>query len=135
MTDKEIIKVLECCLMPGECGACPYNNGDLTDCVARICRDALYLITSQQSQIEDLKEALEERIERIKKLEAEIKQLKERLDAKCDICIERERTAAIGKFAWRLKLLLTPYPDCDFKEPVTSKQIDTLVKEMTEDES
>ena len=48
--------------------------------------------------------------------------------------IDKIREEAIKEFAERLKNRLTPYPDCDFKEEVTSKQIDDLVKEMVGEE-
>lgn len=127
MSDKEIIKALECCPLPGGCGVCPYNNGDLTDCDARICRDALHLITCQKSQIEDLKEALEERMEIINALIAGQETLQKHIDTM--------RTAAIREFAERLKerwTIASPEPyTTDAAEVLDS--IDTIVKEMTED--
>lgn len=39
----------------------------------------------------------------IKQQQAEIERLKKKLDDKCDICIEREKTEAYKEFADRLK--------------------------------
>ena len=46
---------------------------------------------------------------------------------------EKARAEAIKEFAWRLKNILTPYPEGTFFEEVSSHEIDNLVKEMTED--
>ena len=56
MTDKEIIKALECCMKPtSDCDNCPfYAKGD-GDCVDKVKRDALDLINLQQAEIERFK--------------------------------------------------------------------------------
>lgn len=43
------------------------------------------------------------------------------------------KTEAIKEFAWRLKNILTPYPEAPFCEMVGSLDIDALVEEMTEE--
>lgn len=160
MTDKEIIKALECCPLPGGCGVCPYNNGDLTDCDARICRDTLRLITCQKSQIEDLYAALDDRIERIKELEAEVERLnhcvktedevraimktqmssvvREVTAEQFDTATKIAKTAAIREFAERLKeesevYCSAPNGASETVLAVSCDDIDAIVKEMTED--
>ena len=52
LTDKEIIKVLECCAN-GKCGECPLFKEDCGDDI--ICKNALDLFTRQQTENENLK--------------------------------------------------------------------------------
>ena len=53
MTDKEIIKALEC-HTEMECGNCPYDKGLVEPCIAPMVKDALDLINRQQAEIERL---------------------------------------------------------------------------------
>lgn len=56
MTDKEIIKALECCQNPyGSCEDCPLWHRRSADCVDYLTRNALSIINRQQSEIEKLK--------------------------------------------------------------------------------
>ena len=50
MTDKEIIKALECCIKFIDCTECPYKG--ITKCSVEV--DALDLINRQQAEIERL---------------------------------------------------------------------------------
>ena len=53
MTDKEIIKALECCIKPtSDCENCPYYKKE--ECFDMAKRDALNLINRQQAEIENL---------------------------------------------------------------------------------
>ena len=57
MTDKEIIKALECCIT-STCisNKCPYEHiHDITMCTAELTKDALALINRQHVEIERLK--------------------------------------------------------------------------------
>lgn len=65
MTDKDVIKTLECCIK-GNCfkDHCPLS-GDIIDmeidkCTSKLSENALALINSQQAEVERLKEQLEE---------------------------------------------------------------------------
>ena len=51
MTDKEIIKALECCANLVECSECPY--GSITVCHEEKDKDVLDLINRQQAEIEN----------------------------------------------------------------------------------
>ena len=57
MTDKKIIKALECC-STDNCTHCVYDDGleSLNDCTLRLTTDALDLINRQQSEIDRLKD-------------------------------------------------------------------------------
>ena len=57
MTDKEIIKALECCkrdFSMRNCLDCPYNKEKSANCVSFMIEDALDLINRQQAEIEKL---------------------------------------------------------------------------------
>jgi len=133
MTDKEIIKALECCMRNSDsiidefCEQCPYQSANL-QCIDEMLKDAHHLITCQQSQIEDLKEALEERMQRIKALEAEV----ERLQDHNLLMARKHYDDGVREFAERLKTyFITPAQTRIDTEIV--ELIETLVKEMTED--
>lgn len=129
MTDKEIIKALECCGKPvdeNSCSECPYHCYE-EDC-HKLLPQAIDLINRQQAEIENyikvaeyqqnltLKKSFE-----IKELKAEIERLEAEIDkqyeqAKADIlgnmadggeschwCIDEHRKNAIKEFAEKLK--------------------------------
>ena len=59
MTDKEIIKALECCksLDAGTCKSCIFgfkNRHPNSNCINELCENALDLINSQQAEIEHI---------------------------------------------------------------------------------
>ena len=67
MTDKEIIKGLECCYQALCCEECPYNSKNNTHscfeyeiCNNVLMNDIIGLISRQEAEIEELKEALHE---------------------------------------------------------------------------
>ena len=113
MTDKEIIKALECCYRKGgtPCRDCPFN--EFEDCNDVLMADYVFnLINRQQEEIERLKEQpYTFQIEVSKKIESEIK------------------SKAVKEFAERLKKVWWDNgyesPDVDFDDFV-----DNLVKEM-----
>lgn len=53
MTDKEIVKALECCsaesLSTKKCKQCPYHKRSSVQCIGRLCQDALELIKQKES--------------------------------------------------------------------------------------
>ena len=58
MTKEDINKALECCSNPSisYCKDCPYANyGEFDCCNGKMCKDALNLITEQETEIERLK--------------------------------------------------------------------------------
>ena len=116
MTDKDIIKALECCIKPtSDCDNCPlYVKGD-GDCINIVKQGALDLINRQQAEIERLK--------------AEARAVDKDLQ-KLDRPLIEIRAEAIKEFAEKLKEKAykpNPYP---YIEIVTKDDIDNLVKEM-----
>ncbi len=88
------------------------------------------IITCQKSQIEDLKEALEERMQRIKELEAEVERLQDH-----NLRMARKHyDDGVREFAERLKEEKFPWKNAHlYSTEWVIEGIDTLVKEMTEE--
>lgn len=116
--------------------------------VTGVTLDALHLVTCQQAQIEDLSEALEERIQTIKRLEGDNRKLaaaggiyfcargRSKLDPMI-IKLMDVRNAAIREFAERLKeesevYCSAPNGAGETVLAVSCDDIDAIVKEMTE---
>lgn len=59
MTDKEIIKALECHTSQG-CAACPYDKGLLEPCIGQVMKDTLDFINRQQAEIDRCHKEFEE---------------------------------------------------------------------------
>ena len=105
MTDKEIIKALECCTGETEdvdCSICPYN--DEAFCNLNASKEALALINRQQAEIERLYNHF---LDLTKKVKYE----------------------AVKEFAerFRVKFQKEKYRDCYV---ITGEDIDNLLKEM-----
>lgn len=143
------------------CTPCPFfYEGNCTDLLKQ---NALDVILHQRATIEFLQKAILENEQRhIKemvefncepcacalldqrdKAQSEV----ERLTRICDsyalqygtvrdkqAVVDEIKAEAIKEFAWRLKNILTPYPEAPFCEMVGSLDIDALVEEMTEGE-
>ena len=61
MTDNEIIKALECCLIEcGECTVCPLKHIKSVKCLDLLNRNAYNLINRQKAEIEKLKKEKDE---------------------------------------------------------------------------
>ena len=104
MTDREIIKALECCLKHYGCMDCPVRGKD--GCMSILYKNSLDIITRQQAEIEKLKDC-----ERI---------------LICQLAEERENT--VKEFANRLKNDFMNYK-CD----ATIGYVENIVKEMIGD--
>lgn len=115
MTDKQIIKALECCGMNRECPLdCPYAGDGL--CTDNLKRDAADLIEKQQKKIEHYKEVrnkllsaskllskqVDEQQEKIESLKKTSKSLYEAFEAACDFEYKIRRKA-ITEFVSKLK--------------------------------
>ena len=115
MTDKQIIKALECCLdiSPSTCKNCSlFNVTNSTMVCSKIAtKFALDLINRQKAENE-----------RLQKL----------LDNKCDRCIANERAEAVREFAERLKDVSEHFWE-EKENFVSEDDIDNLVKEMVGD--
>ena len=109
MTDNEIIKALECCVVAGNCDKCPLDKIDGL-CVRINLRNALDLINRQRAEIEFLKTELSN-CEFLKK--------------ETEIDLRNARAEAVKEFAERLKKAA-----CYFYKAVPIDQIDSLVELM-----
>lgn len=125
MTDEQIIKALECCATDDgdDCFQCPYGNivykpGN-GGCVNRCRKDAIDLINRQKIEIEGLQERISYLEESIDCSRKECNKLLQKL--------QQAKSEAIKEFARELK--------CGVPQEtgiIRCKDIDTLVKEMTE---
>jgi FtsZ-binding cell division protein ZapB len=111
MTDEQIIKALECCVIGYECPKdCPYMGKGL--CVDKIRKDALDLINRQKAEIERLEET------------------KNRLSYNLQAVLDEraDHSEAVKEFAERLKEKERPaFP---LAMVIDVYEIDNLVKEM-----
>lgn len=131
MTDNEIIKALECCIVEGEmmCNKCPLES----ECAHYPFDDikamyALDLIKRQQAEIERLKEEREMLLKECKRCGRR----KDKRTRKLKNQLKTARKKAVNEFAERLKeKYMTPYP---YVFEIAKSDIDNLVKEMTEGE-
>ncbi|MGN0114846.1 MAG: hypothetical protein ACI396_05925 [Acutalibacteraceae bacterium] len=99
MTDNEIIKALECCVL-GDCDLCNCKCGSTGDCRDALNKKTLDLINRQQAEIE-----------RLKKLLAEA-------DTSYNKCAKRFYKEGVKEFAEKLKFVWFDNrydsPDIDF---------------------
>lgn len=113
MTDKEIIakgkeiiakrikKGLDCCDFEyPPCRHCPYQRCDLRDCKKILIKDAKYLVETQQSEIERLKEEHDKNFEKWEILD---KRTKERYAELYEEAKGVVRAKAIKEFVEKLK--------------------------------
>ena len=126
MTDKDIIKALECCGSEFEChNGCPYyHNGQFSCRDLSIYRDALALINRQQAEIERLEENEKTVIREFRVVNAD----KERIlliAAELSRKLKTAKAEAVKEFAERLKSRLVTVTFMNFDDT-----IDNLVKEM-----
>lgn len=117
MTEREIIKGLECCYTGYSCKDCPYYCGN-EDCPELVIKDALDLINRQKAEIERLEEMYDSSVSSERNVVDNI---------------GYEKSEAIKEFAERLKEKATStfYEEHMY---VDTEDIDNLVKEMTEEE-
>lgn len=150
MTDKDLIKALECC-NKDDCDNCPYKRN-----CKNVMRDILDLITRQQAEIDDLTERLDATIagqETLQKALAEKDREVEHLNKEVDRlsqCVlyhdghsEDAKSEAIIEFAQRLKSLVNQHHymlanihnsrDFGMFTVGFEQAIDNIVKEMVGD--
>ena len=126
MTDKDIIKALECCSIKTDCKGCYFNTHEAEDiCAREIVKNAFDLINHQKEEIEFLRKTIG-------------KNSKKALDVTLEE-IEKSRVEAITEFAERLKQTITNEINTYYNSngggyylaEDTIEYIDNLVKEMT----
>lgn len=123
MTDKEIIKSLECCCENNVCpDVCPLKDmAYVGDCYQVRSKYTLDLINRQQAEIERLKAGMKKLVEK-KRLYIE------NMQATREFQIEQAKSEARKEFAERLKeeAVKTYYGELVF----TEDDFDNLLKEM-----
>lgn len=126
MTDKDIIKALECCGIKTDCKGCYFDTHESEDiCAREIVKNAFDLINHQKEEIEFLRKTIGENT-------------KKALDVTLEE-IEKSRVKAITEFAERLKQTITNEINTYYNSngggyylaEDTIEDIDNLVKEMT----
>lgn len=123
MTDKDIIKALECCGIKTDCKGCYFDTHESEDiCAREIVKNAFDLINHQKEEIEFLRKTIG-------------KNSKKALDVTLEE-IEKSRVEAIKEFANKLKKRSRKMQSSDFSgdfwdAAVLVEDIDNLVKEMT----
>ena len=125
MTDKDIIKALECCGIKTDCKGCYFDTHESEDiCAREIVKNAFDLINHQKEEIEFLQKTIG-------------KNSKKALDVTLEE-IEKSRVEAITEFAERLKQTITNEINTYYNSngggyylaEDTIEDIDNLVKEM-----
>lgn len=142
--DAEIVKALECCNTPGSCYKCPYYDED-ADAYEEACKyflikDVFPLINRQKSEIErlqavhaDMTESLRLASEANKDMQAELEDLREIVFMDRSEAIKNLKAETIKEFAQRLKRRARMPLGTLYGGMVYLKDIDNLVKIMTED--
>ena len=159
MTDKDIIKALECCISDENCENCPLHHKKIENaCVLTVVefyKEILDLINRQQAEIERLQEVqvqyvkayFDEFVERLKfdislteldsglldyVIDELVETMKNEFSREADFT-DLIKAEAIKEFAERLKtLMFGKY--CDyFNFEITNAIIDNIVKEMVGD--
>lgn len=125
MTDKDIIKALECCGIKTDCKGCYFDTHESEDiCAREIVKNAFDLLNRQKEEIEFLRKTIG-------------KNDKKALDVTLEE-IEKSRVEAIKEFAERLKQTITNEINTYYNSngggyylaEDTIEDIDNLVKEM-----
>lgn len=125
MTDKDIIKALECCGIKTDCKGCYFDTHESEDiCAREIVKNAFDLLNRQKEEIEFLRKTIG-------------KNSKKALDVTLEE-IEKSRVEAITEFAERLKQTITNEINTYYNSngggyylaEDTIEDIDNLVKEM-----
>ena len=116
MTDKEIIKALECLFGCVDCRECLYSpRYEFPLCQQQVAKDTRDLINRQQAEIEQLKKKVEE--------------LSEVLSDSIRIKYKEVQSEAIEEFAEKVKANKNKLFNYIFSSRGFDEQIDNLVKE------
>ena len=135
MTDKEVIKALECCVdWRGNvsCWDCPLKN---TGCIHfDKLKETLDLINRLQAKLDEAEDTIQFAYKKLKKAEAEVETELDKLNAeKNDVMYHKAQIKAesIKEFAERLKE--NSIATFSWNGVVLVEEIDNLVKEMVDD--
>ena len=117
LTDKEIVKALECCKSDTTiCNECPYDK--IGECIEKMCADSIDLINRLQGENERWR----------KNCDDLYKEMSERLKAELKIERRLAKAEAYKEFAERVKKL-PYYPSYTNLH----KAVDNLLKELVGD--
>lgn len=130
LTDNEIIKAFECCSNADritECGRCPYYR---KGCLDKVHADAIDLINRQKIEIESLKIANEKMYDVNKKQEAEIEEVRYKLE--CLLC--HATGGKLSKSTYSLRTMEAAVTDFmqELDEEVVEEATVNAVKELAE---
>ena len=126
MTDNEIIKALECCIVYESCEGCPCAEDNSQYCLKATCKNALDLINRQKAEIERFKE-------NEKLICAKCDSIQEKLlllvNTQIPEAIKSAKSEAIKEVLERVRKLWANYDGYEFET-----KFDNLVKEMVGDD-
>ena len=145
MTDKEIIKALECCIKPtSDCDNCPLDVRDDDNCFDRAKQGALNIINRQQVElnnyshnVRNMSKDFIEQQKIIQEQQAEIEKLTtiaESYHEAALIAMELQRKQGIKEFADRLEEAICKIPQHHFTLAGVIWLIKKFVKEMVGDD-
>ena len=144
MTDSEIVKGLECCIL-GDCQGCFYGDTDQRHCKDDLMQNALDLINRQKAEIFKEKNKNSKLRNERNRLKAEVERLTAERDAMHQDVIAAEeyvwqcktaKVEAIKEFAERvepLKKFRSCMGNSVYELSVTMREIDDILKEMVGD--
>ena len=137
MTDKEIIKALECCIEDEDCAHCP-SIKEMPYCSNDIMVGALNLIKRQQAEIERLNSANDEKFSQWNMLAEKTKQHYADLYNEAKDILKAEAVKEFeDKLKNKIKTECNPYgePTSDYGTGIAiMRYIDNLVKEKVDNE-
>ena len=129
MTEREIIKGLECCYTGHGCKDCPYYCGN-EDCPELLIKDALDLINRQNAEIERWKKKANTPFAKVTFDRNKLQEMVDECAKNIEIDINLAKSEAIKEFAKELKNCFAI--SGDYLDIINI--IENLVKEMTEEE-
>ncbi len=152
LTDKEIKKALECCIIDRSCKDCPYYENGKTkvdDCLGNACELTLDLINRLEEKNSNLTSDLTSLQNDLTSAKAEVERLHKNptipttgfLNLLCGALIVTETLEEYNKFRRTFKA--EAYKECiekvkkelSFGKYITPEQLDNLLKEMGVDDN
>lgn len=132
MTDRDVLKALECCTKKYGCGDCPLGNDNL--CMITIHKELLDLINRHQAQLRKEENKNSKLRNERNRLKAEIENLKKSYEIYEESSgLKWAKAEAIKEFTERLKK--RKQYNLNYREDVVEIRvidIDNIVKELTE---
>lgn len=123
MTDNEIIKALECCVLKKGCGECPANPHirNYGFCTASLIKGAYDLINRQNAEIERLNGCVKSEDEVRKIMKSQMTSvIREITNEQIDFAVNLSKAEAIKDFA---EIIISDYPEMEY-------YLNNIVEEM-----